>query len=289
MTGTVTPQEIRLPSRPREAHKGDFGRVCILGGSVGYTGAPVLAAKAAVRTGAGLVTVLVPEAIYPIVAVKLESAMPRPLPAEEMSGALSALACREALRQIDDADAALIGPGLSRKEGAAETARSILTRTKAPLVVDADGINALEGHMNRLDSRRGLVTVLTPHDGEFSRLTGTLPPRDLEGRVAAAKSFAAAHSCILVLKGHRTVTAFPDGELYVNATGNPGMAKGGSGDVLGGMLVSLMAQRIPIKQAVPWAVCLHGQAGDLAAEERGEYGMTPGDMIEMIPLTLKRF
>lgn len=291
-TWEVAPDDVSLPHRDREAHKGDFGRVCILGGSVGYSGAPILAAQAAARTGAGLVTLLVPEPVWPIAAAKLDSAMPFPMPAIPWAavgpgrGTLSRLALDRAVEHMDRADTVLIGPGLSRNEDAAWVCRKLAERLTCPLVLDADGINALEGHIDVLDSRRGRPTVLTPHDGEFARLAGELPGA---GRVEAARSFAAAHGCVLVLKGHRTVTAFPDGRAFVNTTGNPGMAKGGSGDVLSGMLVSLLGQGVEAERAVPWAVCLHGQAGDLAAEELGEYGMTPADLIEKIPQTLKKF
>ena len=146
--------------------------------------------------------------------------------------------------------------------------------------MDADGINAVAGHIDILDSRRDCVTVLTPHDGEFARLGGDVSGGD---RLGAARSFARAHGCCLVLKGHRTITAFPDGAAFVNTTGNPGMAKGGSGDVLSGIILSLLGQGLPARQAVPLAVWLHGAAGDLAAEKLGEYGMAPVDLISMLP------
>lgn len=291
-TWEVSPDDVFLPHRDREAHKGDFGRVCILGGSVGYSGAPVLAAQAAVRTGAGLVSVLVPEPVWPVAAAKLSSAMPFPMPAIPWAavgpgrGTLSRLALDRAWEHMAKADAVLIGPGLSRNEDAAWVCRNLVEELTCPLVLDADGINALERHIDVLDSRRRRLTVLTPHDGEFARLAGKLPGED---RVETARAFAAQHGCVLVLKGHRTVTAFPDGKVFVNTTGNPGMAKGGSGDVLAGMILSLLGQGIAAEKAVPWAVCLHGRAGDLAAEELGEYGMTPADLIGKIPQTLKKF
>jgi len=281
----VTPQDIRLPHRERNAHKGDFGRVCILGGCVGYSGAPVLAAKAAVHTGSGLVTVLVPRSIWQVAAGKLDSAMPWPLTEDMNSGTLGVGAYPQAREKMQNADAVLIGPGLSRVKGAAWLARKLSKTLTCPLVLDADGINAWEGHIDELDEREGL-TVLTPHDGEFARVGGDLSRGD---RVEAARRFAQTHRCILVLKGHRTVTAFPDGDAFVNTTGNPGMAKGGSGDVLAGMVLSLLGQGIPAKQAVPWGVCLHGQAGDLAAGTRGEYSMTPLDIIVHISAVLKTF
>ena len=278
----VTPADVALPRRRRESHKGDYGRVCVLGGSVGYTGAPVLAAKAAVRMGAGLVTLLTPQPVWPVAAAKLDCAMPWPLPAEE--GALSSEALEPAMEKLLSATAALIGPGLGRREGTARVVRKLVSALECSLILDADGINALEGHIDVLDKRRDRLTVLTPHDGEFARVGGDLSGGD---RIGIARAFAAAHGCVLVLKGHRTVTAFPDGEVYVNTTGNPGMAKGGSGDVLAGMIVSMLAQGFEPQQAVPWAVCLHGAAGDVAAEMLGEYAMTPLELLDCLPRVLK--
>jgi len=297
--------DVRLPHRDREAHKGDFGRVAVLGGAVGYSGAPVLAAKAAVRTGAGLVTVLVPEPIYPVVAAKLECAMPWPLPADSSgmaqwngmsslgaaalglkTGTLSKAALEPARKRLERADAVLIGPGLSREKEAAWLSRELTEELACPLVLDADGINALSGHIDVLDSRKGRLTVLTPHEREFIRLGAELEGLD---RVDAARAFAAVHDCVLVLKGHRTVTAFPDGEAFVNTTGGPGMAKGGSGDVLAGMVLALLGQGLEPRQAVPWAVCLHGAAGDLAAGDLGEHAMAPTDLIDRLGAVTKQF
>ena len=160
-----------------------------------------------------------------------------------------------------------------------------MEEVEKPLVLDADGINAVAEHIHVLKTRRGSLTVLTPHDGEFLRLT-----RDKSigtDREKAAADFAREHDCVLVLKGHRTITAFPDGETFVNTTGNPGMAKGGSGDVLAGMILSLLGQGIDPKRAIPSAVWLHGRAGDLAAEDLGEYGMTPTDLLERIPHAIR--
>ncbi|MBR4098799.1 MAG: NAD(P)H-hydrate dehydratase [Clostridium sp.] len=270
-------EDCGLPRRPRTAHKGDFGKVFILAGSEGYTGAPVLASKAAVRTGAGLVYLGVPREIYPIAAVKCDEAMPFPLPEDYGSILEKARGC----------DVALIGPGLGRAPETEELVCRLLADLDIPVVLDADGINALSGHIDVLD-RRAAATVLTPHDGEFQRLTGcALPIRD---RLAAARTFAKAHRCTLVLKGHGTVTAAPDGRSWINTTGNPGMAKGGSGDVLAGMTAALLGQKhlegdIPRRSAL--AVCLHGWAGDACAGELGEYAMTPSDLIEALPRVLR--
>lgn len=270
----------QLPLRPRNAHKGDFGKLFILAGSEGYTGAPVLAARAALRAGAGLVYLGVPRDIYPIVAVKCDEAMPFPLPEEYAAVLEKARSC----------DVAVIGPGLGRVPERSRLVLSLLADLDVPVVLDADGINALAGHIDILDKRTGL-TVLTPHEGEFARLTGCgLPVKD---RLSAARDFARDHGCILVLKGHGTVTAAPDGSACINATGNPGMAKGGSGDVLAGMVAALLGQRHLVqgrdsyRELVARAVQLHGLAGDLCAQKLGEYAMLPTDLIEALPEILK--
>lgn len=263
-----------LPVRNREAHKGQFGRVHILAGSVGFTGAPVFAASAAVRTGSGLVSLFVPREIWAVVAVKCNEAMPSPVPAFPTL-----------LEKLNGSDGVLIGPGLGRSRKSDVRTLRLIARVQKPLVLDADGINALAEHIDVLAARRGLLTVLTPHDGEFLRLTrGKAIDTDRE---KAAAEFSRQHGCVLVLKGHRTITAFPDGETFVNTTGNPGMAKGGSGDVLSGMILSLLGQGIPVKRAVPAAVWIHGRAGDLAAARWGEYGMTPADLLHTIPLAVR--
>ena len=269
---TVGPNNIRLPRRAVNTHKGDYGRLFILAGSRGYTGAAALCARSAVRGGAGLVTVAVPADIYPIVAMKCDEAIVRPLPVDD--GAV--------LEQAKGCDAVLIGPGLGQDERAERLVLTLLRTLDCPIILDADGINIISGHIDVLDKRAG-ETVLTPHEGEFARLTGCpLPVRD---RVGMARWFAQAHRCTLVLKGHRTVTAFPDGTCAVNPTGNPGLAKGGSGDVLAGLMAALVVQGI--ENAAPAAVWLHGRAGDLAAADKGEYGMTPSDVIEQIPYAIK--
>lgn len=276
----VTPPPA-LPRRDRNAHKGDFGRVYILAGSVGLTGAPVLAAAGALRSGAGLVKVGVPQSAYPAVAAKLLCAMPHPLP--ERDGVVSGDALGGILKTCRGMDGVLIGPGWGMAGDAPGVARGVVEWVDAPLVVDADGLNALAGHIDVLDARRDKVTVLTPHFGEFCRLLGETP----EDPYGAARDLAVQHSCAVVLKGHRTLVAFPDGKTAVNPTGNPGMASGGSGDVLAGMIVSLLAQGFDPEWAVPAAVYLHGWAGDLAAEALGEYAMTAGDLVEFLPKAVK--
>lgn len=272
-----------LPRRPADGHKGDFGRVLVVGGSTGYTGAPVLCARGALRSGAGLVSLAVPETIYPIIAAKCDEAMPSPLPAGE-DGRLSEEALVPLLGALAGKDAALIGPGLGQNPGLDSLVCQVLSTVNFPMVVDADGINALSRHMDVLDARRDCPTILTPHDGEFARLGGDLSSGD---RLGAARTFAQAHGCLLVLKGHRTIVALPNGECFVNTTGNSGMAKGGSGDVLGGILLSLLGQGMNPVRAAICAVWLHGRAGDMAAEDKGEYGMLPSDLVEQLPYALR--
>ena len=268
-----------LPARDPYGHKGTFGKVLCICGSVGYTGAPVFASRAAVRTGSGLVFLAVPESIWPVCAVKSDEAMPFPMP--DMDGRLHG--CFTQLRQrAEGCDAILAGCGLGRSAGLDELVRDILTFPQ-PLVLDADGINAIASHMDVLQRRRGRVTVLTPHEGEFLRAGGDLS----RGRIDAAVDYAVKYGVHLILKGHETVVAAPDGRYRINTTGNSGMAKGGSGDVLAGMVLSLLGQGMEAFDACCAAVYLHGRAGDLAAADKGERGMTPTDLLESIPYALK--
>ncbi len=267
-----------LPARKSGGHKGDFGKLLVVGGAVGYTGAPWLAAAGAVRSGCGLVYLGVPESIWQVEAVKCVSAMPFPL--ADKHGALSKKALQTIEKKLSTCDVLALGPGLGRGEQTAALVRELLVKTEKPVVLDADGINALEGHIDVLDARRGRVTILTPHDGEFARIGGDLTEED---RVGAARDFAVGHGCVLVLKGHRTVTAGPAGNALVNTTGNSGLAKGGSGDVLTGVIASLLAQGAAPVLAAACGVWLHGRAGDLAAEDLTAYGMTPEDVVRYLP------
>ena len=267
-----------LPRRKPNSHKGDYGRLLIVGGSEGYTGAPVLAASAALRSGAGLVFVAVPRNIYPIVAGRCSAAMPFPLP--DSADAL--------LDRVNGCSAALIGPGLGRDHD--ELVRVLLQALDCPVVLDADGLNAAVGHLDWIRSRTA-PTVLTPHDGEFSRLTGcTLPIGD---RLDAARSLARDTGAIVVLKGHRTVIAAPDGRTWINTSGNAGMATGGSGDTLAGILAAFLGQKplysngTDAARLTAQAVWFHGAAGDHAARRLGEYSLLPDDLIDALPQVLR--
>lgn len=279
---TITGSRVRgiLPRRDPAGHKGNFGKVLCVCGSVGYTGAPIFASRAAVRTGTGLVFLAVPKSVWPVAAVKSDEAMPFPLP-ETADGKLSLLAEESIRRRASDCDAVLIGCGLGRDWQTDALVRNLLSIEK-PLVLDADGLNAL-GQSVELLQKRTAPTVLTPHEGEFLRLGGDLS----RGREAAAAAFSRNYGVYLVLKGHHTLVAAPDGCMAVNGTGNSGMAKGGSGDVLAGMLLSLLGQGCEAYDACWAAVWLHGRAGDLAAADKGERGMTPTDLLEQIPYAMK--
>lgn len=261
-----------LPDRDENAHKGDFGKILLLCGSRGYTGAAYLAAMGALRTGAGLVFLGVPESIYAIEAVKLNEPIVFPLPDE--GGKLGPKAIPEILKRLPQMDAVLIGCGLGQSEGTFEVVKAVLEHAACPVVLDADGINVMAPHKDILRGRT-CPTVLTPHAGEFARLGGGDPAE-----------FAREMGCILLLKGHRT--RITDGQtLWVNRTGNPGMAVGGSGDVLAGMIVSLLGQGIAPVEAAACGAWLHGAAGDLCAREIGQYGMLPTDMLLALPRLLK--
>lgn len=268
-----------LPDRDPWAHKGCFGKVLLLCGSVGFTGAAALAAKAALRSGAGLVFLGVPQSIYAIEAIKLDEAIVFPLPEE--NGKLSEKAVDEILRRMPQMDAVLIGPGLGQSNGVLTVVRKVLEEFHGPVVVDADGINVLSTHRDILRGRTGL-TIVTPHDMEFVRIGGFIG----DDRAEAAASLARELGCIVLLKGHRTVIS--DGTVcYINQTGNPGMAVGGSGDVLSGIIVSLLGQHISPLEAAACGAWIHGAAGDLCARELGQYAMLPSDMIQTLLRLLK--
>ena len=268
-----------LPDRDICGHKGDFGKILLLCGSRGFTGAAYLAAMGALRSGAGLTFLGVPESIYEIEAVKLNEPVVFPLPDE--GGKLSADAVPEILERLPKMDAVLIGPGLGQSAGTLAVVKAVLEYAECPVVLDADGINVAAAHKDILRGRTN-PTILTPHAGEFARLGGDSGA----DRHKAAEAMARELGCILLLKGHNTVIT--DGQAtYINPTGNPGMAVGGSGDVLSGIIVSLLGQGIAPLEAAACGAWLHGAAGDICAEEIGQYGMLPTDMLNVLPRLLK--
>lgn len=268
-----------LPDRNPWGHKGNFGKLLLLCGSRGYTGAAFFAAMGALRSGAGLVFLGVPESIYGIEAVKLNEPVIFPLP--DAGGRLSADAVPEILTRLPQMDAVLVGPGLGQSEGTLAVVREVLENAQCPVVVDADGINVLSAHRDLL-RRRKSPTILTPHDGEFARLGGVIG----EDRMAAAAALAEELGCVVLLKGHETcITDGTDG--YLNPTGNPGMAVGGSGDVLAGVITALLGAGLPPLEAAACGAWLHGAAGDRCAAELGQYGMLPTDMLSALPRLMK--
>lgn len=268
-----------LPDRDPHSHKGNYGKLLLLCGSVGYTGAAALAAMGALRSGAGLVYLGVPQSIYAIEAVKLTEAVVFPLP--DHNGMLSQEAIPAILDRLSSMDAVLIGPGLGQSEGTLAVILAVLKNATCPVILDADGINLICKHKDVLRERTA-ITVLTPHPGEFARMGGDVT----DDRVFQAKKMAADLGCIIALKGHHTVVT--DGtDHYLNRTGNPGMAVGGSGDVLAGVITSLIGQGITPLEATACGVWLHGMAGDECARVYGQYGMLPGDLLNVLPRLMK--
>ena len=268
-----------LPDRNPWGHKGNFGKLLLLCGSRGYTGAAFFAAMGALRSGAGLVFLGVPESIYGIEAVKLNEPVIFPLP--DAGGRLSVDAVPEILTRLPQMDAVLVGPGLGQSEGTLAVVRAVLEKAECPVVVDADGINVLSAHRDLLRGRK-LPTILTPHDGEFARLGGAIG----EDRMSAAAALAEELGCVVLLKGHETcITDGVNG--YINPTGNPGMAVGGSGDVLAGVITALLGAGLPPLEAAACGAWLHGAAGDRCAAELGQYGMLPTDMLSALPRLMK--
>ena len=267
-----------LPGRPTDAHKGNFGKLLLLCGSRGFTGAAYLAAMGALRSGAGLVFLGVPESIYAIEAVKLNEAVVFPLP--DRDGALSREAIGEIQRRLPQMDAVLLGCGLGLTEDTEALVCWALEHIPCPLILDADGITLAARHKDLLRGRTG-ITILTPHAGEFVWLGYSAEKRQEAARLAAREL-----GCILVLKGHRTVIT--DGtRTYINPTGNPGMAVGGSGDVLAGIITALVGQGLAPLEAAACGCWLHGRAGGECAETLGQYGMLPTDMLDALPRLLK--
>jgi ADP-dependent NAD(P)H-hydrate dehydratase len=269
-----------LPPRPLDSNKGTFGRVLIVAGSRGMSGAAVLCASAALRGGAGLVRLAVPEGIWTIVAAANPCYTTAPLPQDE-HGQLSAAALPELLELIGGNSVAALGPGLGQSVELGDMIASILEQTTTPLVLDADALNVLGGRLDALRRRQGPL-VLTPHPGEFARLLGCEIATVQAQRQELAADFARRHGVVMVLKGHGTVVT--DGcRIYVNTTGNPGMATGGTGDVLCGLIAALLGQGLETFAAAQLGVYLHGRAGDLAREQLGEVSLIASDLLTFLP------
>jgi hydroxyethylthiazole kinase-like uncharacterized protein yjeF len=270
-----------LPQRQRTAHKGTFGHVGIIAGSAGKTGAAAMAALGALRSGAGLVTVAVPEGLNTVLESKLLEAMTLPVTETPLHG-LAHAAKPNLLGFAATKTAVAIGPGIGREAETVSLVHDLLVEIKQPVVLDADGLNALAGNAHIL-RRAQAPLVLTPHPGEMARLLGRSVSDVQKDRLGVAAGFARDFNVHVVLKGAGTVLAGPDGALAINPTGNPGMATGGTGDVLTGMIVGLLAQGLPPWEAACAGTYLHGVAGDLAVARRGEIGMIARDLLDAIP------
>src|SRR6266567_3479761 len=296
----ITPKEVAalIGPRPRNSNKGMYGHVLVVGGSLGKSGAAAMAGFSALRAGAGLVTVATPSSVLPTVAGFHPELMTEPL--EETGDGTISVHALEWLEQLAEKKTVLaIGPGISRNEETAEVVRKIVMDSNIPIVLDADGLNAFEGrakNFNRKDRKGGAkvaeksrTLVLTPHPGEMARLIGLSTSAIQRDRLNVARSFAREHQLILVLKGDRTIVAKPDGEAWVNTTGNPGMSTGGTGDILTGIIAGMLAQNPQREfEAVLAAVYLHGLAGDVARESLGEHSMVATDLVKALPEAFRR-
>lgn len=269
-----------LPPTPPDAHKGTCGRVLVIAGSRGMTGAAALTSLAALRAGAGLVTLGIPETLNSILEEKVTEVITRPLP-DTGAGTFAAAALDEIRSLLDEVDALALGPGISTHPETAGLVRSLVEDANLPTVIDADGINNLAGSIDLIKGRTGLV--ITPHPGELARLVGTIIPDIQRDRIAAARSTAAELGVALLLKGAPTIVATPSGDAWINTTGNPGLASGGTGDVLTGILVGLLARGLAPHEAAIVAAYLHGLAADLVVAETSEESLIAGDVLDALP------
>jgi NAD(P)H-hydrate epimerase len=279
----------RLLRRRPESNKGDFGHVFILAGSARFSGAAVLSAAAAMRSGAGLVTLGLPASLNkPIIRIKPKEVMTLPLP-ETTEGTLSLSGLKKIKDFIRFIDVLAVGPGLTRNRSTQALVRGLLPVADKPAVIDADGLNALVGYLDFLRAARNArrATIITPHPGEMARLLDTAVRQVQSDRKGVAARFSREYRVTVVLKGHRTVVA-DLGRTYINMTGNPGMATAGSGDVLTGMIAAFLGQGMDAFSAAKYAVYLHGLAGDLAAKKKTQPGMIASDIVEMIPEAIKK-
>ncbi len=277
----------QLFKRRPDSHKGDFGHVLVLAGSSRFTGAACLSVNAAMRSGAGLVTLGIPKSLHPIVASKLTEGMTLPLP-ETQSQSLSEEAFREIRVFLKRVNCLLLGPGISREASTQLLVRHLLLKVRdKSVVVDADGLNALVEHLDILKSSNNRM-VLTPHPGELARLMDLPVSQIQKNRKEVAKAFTQRYNITLILKGNNTLVASKEEGIYVNRTGNPGMATAGSGDVLSGIIAAFLAQGLDIYQAAKAAVYIHGLAGDLAAKDKTEISLIASDIIDYLPAAFKK-
>jgi hydroxyethylthiazole kinase-like uncharacterized protein yjeF len=273
--------ESMIPIRKLNSNKGDYGRVLCLCGSLGMSGAAFLACSGALRCGAGLVTAMVPKQIYNVVAVKLDEAMVFPVEGTE-AGSFAYSNLEQILEFSKKSSVLLLGCGNSQNEETVQLMRELIKNATCPIVLDADGINAFAEHIDLLRESKADI-IITPHPGEMARLTGKSVKEVQNNRLKVAAEFAAENYVYVVLKGANTVIATPDGKSFINSTGNPGMAKGGSGDILAGMIAAFVAQGFKLEDAACCGVFIHGFAGDKCAAKYSQYAMQPTDMLMEVP------
>ena len=277
----------RLLQRKAESHKGDYGHLFILAGSARFSGAGLLCAEAALRSGAGLVTLGLPKSInLAVIKIKPREVMTLPLE-ETREGTLNLNAFTKILRMLKQADVLVIGPGLGKNKSTYALIRKVINNCAIPAVIDADGLNALSKNLKILKNHKG-VTMLTPHQKELSRLFGLGLARVQKNRKLVAKKYAKYYNNTIILKGHNTLVAGSRGQLYLNKTGNPGMATAGSGDVLSGIAGAFLGQGLEAFSAAKYAVYIHGLAGDIAAKDKTQMGLIASDIIDRIPDAIKR-
>jgi NAD(P)H-hydrate epimerase len=283
----ITPDMFKAHFAPRreDTHKGTYGHVLVAGGSMGKMGAGLLACRGALRSGAGLVTYALPSAAFAKFDTKSPEVMFEGI-ADGGKGYFIKGSFQALKGALEGKDVLAIGPGMGTQDETKALFLELVKKAAVPLIIDADGLNCLAGSAGAIGGRKAPV-ILTPHPGELSRLTG-MTVKDIQvNRIQAAKTFAVQHKCHLVLKGHRTVAVSPTGDIYINPTGNAGMATAGTGDVLTGVIASLLAQGMPVTDAVIAAVYIHGMAGDMAAEELGDRGLIASDIINNLPKAIK--
>lgn len=274
-----------IPQRKTDGNKSSFGRVFIVTGSIGMTGSGCLAAKAALRTGAGLVYIGVPSALTNIYEGNVTESITIPLKDTEF-GTLDCESKNDILKIIEKCDVTALGPGLSTDKNISEIVFEVIKQAKKPLILDADALNVISENIDVLKLLKA-PAILTPHPGEMARLLNVTVLEIQANRIETAKEFACKYKVIVVLKGSGTIVALPDGNVYINPTGNSGMATAGTGDVLTGVISGLVAQGASCESAAVSGVYLHGLAGDLAKEDKGEYGMIAGDVVENLPYAIK--
>lgn len=274
-----------MPQRRPDSNKSDYGRVLVVTGSTGMTGSGCLASMSALRTGAGLVYAGVPKSLAPVCAAKMTEPIIIPLE-DNGEGCLSASCAGHILELAENMDVVAIGPGLTASEDIRKIVEAVIENCRVPLVIDADALNAISADPSVLKKLK-TEAVLTPHPGEMARLAGTNTKQVQSDRIGTSSEFAQKYGTVVVLKGSRTVVAYPDGRVLINTTGNAGMATAGAGDVLTGIIAGIIAQGVQAGNASAMGVCLHGIAGDAAAEVTGMHGLVAGDIVDILPAAIK--